>query len=209
VVTTELGPDEVLLANGTPVLVRPITPDDAGALVALHARLSADTIYRRYFGARPHLSPADVDRFTRVDGRARFALVAMRAPEAGAVAMRAPEAGAMVAVARYEGRPGGHSAELAVVVDDALQRSGLGRLMLRRLMDVAREAGQDELVADVLVGNAAMLGLLRGLGLPRRIRSDGETVTVVLDLTHLMLSAGRRARARAHLARAGVGEPSP
>jgi RimJ/RimL family protein N-acetyltransferase len=197
-VTTELGPDEVLLADGTPVLVRPITPDDAGALVALHARLSADTIYRRYFGARPHLSPADVDRFTRVDGRVRFALVAMRAPEAGA----------MVAVARYEGRPGGHSAELAVVVDDTLQRSGLGRLMLRRLIDVAREGGQDELVADVLVGNAAMLGLLRGLGLPRRTRSDGETVTVVLDLTHLMLPTARRARARAHLARAGVGGPS-
>jgi len=60
-VTTEPGPDEALLPDGTPVLVRPITPDDADALVALHARLSADTIYLRYFGARPHLSPADVD----------------------------------------------------------------------------------------------------------------------------------------------------
>src|SRR3954468_16505260 len=98
-------PDEIPLRDGTRLLVRPIRPADAGALVALHARLSADTIYRRYFGARPHLSPADVDRCTRVDGRARCALVAMRAPEAGA----------MVAVARYEGRPDGHSAELAVV----------------------------------------------------------------------------------------------
>ncbi len=47
--------------------MRPIRPEDAPALVALHARLSADTIYRRYFGARPHLSPTVVDRFTRVD----------------------------------------------------------------------------------------------------------------------------------------------
>src|SRR3954465_9027563 len=114
-VTTEPGPDEALLADGTPVLVRPITPDDADALVALHARLSADTIYRRYFGARPHLSPADVDRFTRIEGRARFALAPPRAP-------------APAPVPRYEGRPGETSAELAVVVDDALQRQGVGRL---------------------------------------------------------------------------------
>jgi RimJ/RimL family protein N-acetyltransferase len=196
-VTTDSQADEVLLADGTPVLVRPITPDDAGPLVALHARLSAGTIYRRYFGARPNLSPADVDRFTRVDGRTRFALVAMRAPDAGV----------MVAVARYEGRPGERSAELAVVVDDALQRTGLGRLMTGRLIDVAREGGQDELVADVLAGNAAMLGLLRRLDVPRRSESDGETVTVVLDLSGLELPAYRRARARRHLARAGVHVP--
>src|SRR3954469_10901708 len=124
-VTTEPCPDEALLADGTPVLVRPITPDDADALVALHARLSTDTIYRRYFGARPHLSPADVERFTRVDGRARFALVALRGTD-------------LVAVARYEGRPGHSSAELAVVVDDALHHQGVGRLMLERLVAVAR-----------------------------------------------------------------------
>src|SRR3954467_10889809 len=97
----EPAPDAVRLPDGTEVVVRPIRPDDADALVALHARLSADTIYRRYFGARPHLSPADVDRFTRVDGRARFALVAMRGP--GVPGELPP---AMVGVARYEGRPG-------------------------------------------------------------------------------------------------------
>jgi hypothetical protein len=75
--TVDPTPDEVLLRDGTRLLIRPIGPADASALVALHARLSADTIYRRYFGARPHLSPADVDRFTRVDGRTRFALVAL------------------------------------------------------------------------------------------------------------------------------------
>src|SRR4051812_18000243 len=129
--------DEVLSRDGARLVVRPIRPADAEALVALHARLSADTIYRRYFGARPHLSPTDVDRFTRVDGRARFALVAMRETD-------------LVAVARYEGRPGESTAELAVVVDDALHHQGVGRLLLERLVDVAREAGLGVLAADVL-----------------------------------------------------------
>jgi RimJ/RimL family protein N-acetyltransferase len=183
--------DEITLPDGTAVVVRPITPDDAAALVALHARLSADTIYRRYFGARPHLSPADVDRFTRIEGRVRFALVAERS-------------GDLVGVTRYEGRPGETSAELAVVVDDALQRQGLGRLLLGRLVDVARIAGLEVLVADVLAGNAGMIGLLRRLGLPGRRESDGDTLTITLDLTGLELAPDRSARARDHLARAGV-----
>ena len=182
-------PDEILLRDGTRLLVRPIRPDDADALVALHARLSADTIYRRYFGVRPHLAPADVHRFTRVDGRARFALVAMRGSD-------------LVAVARYEGRPGDLSAELAVVVDDALQHQGVGRRLLERLLDVAREAGLGELAADVLVGNEAMLSLLRTLGLPRRSESDGDSVTVYVDLSGAELSTERRDRARRHLAQA-------
>ena len=186
--------DEILLRDGTRLVVRPIRPDDAAALVALHARLSADTIYRRYFGARPHLSPDVVERFTRVDGRARFALVALRVAD-------------LVAVARYEGRPGERSAELAVVVDDALQHQGVGRLMLERLVDVAREAGLATIVADVLAGNVAMLSLLRTLGLPGRTESDGETVTVHVDLSRAELSAERSERARGHLAQAGSVAP--
>jgi GNAT superfamily N-acetyltransferase len=192
--TVDPTPDEVLLRDGTRLLVRPIGPADASALVALHARLSADTIYRRYFGARPHLSPADVDRFTRVDGRTRFALVALLGRD-------------LVAVARYEGRPAERSAELAVVVDDALHRLGVGRLMLERLVDIAGEAGLDELAADVLAGNAAMLSLLRTLGLPWRRVSDGETVTVLIDLASSAPSAERTERARQHLARAEAMAP--
>jgi GNAT superfamily N-acetyltransferase len=188
------APDVIQLRDGARLVVRPIEAADADALVALHARLSADTIYRRYFGVRPHLSPTEVERFTRVDGRARFALVALQAAD-------------LVAVARYEGRPGEPSAEIAVVVDDALQHRGVGRLMLERLADVAREAGIESLVADVLAGNAAMLALLRTLGLPRRTETDGDTVTVLVDLSPAELPAGRRDRARRHLARAGSVAP--
>jgi GNAT superfamily N-acetyltransferase len=186
--------DEVRLRDGTRLVVRPIRPADADELVALHARLSADTIYRRYFGMRPHLAPTDVERFTNVDGRMRFAFVAVRG-------------GDLVAVARYEGTVGA-SAELAVVVDDALQHQGIGRLMLGRLVDVAREHGIDRLRADVLVGNRAMLGLLRATGLTQHTERDAGVATVVLDLTALHLRDDRRERARRHIARAGAEAPS-
>jgi GNAT superfamily N-acetyltransferase len=180
--------DTLALPDGGALTVRPIAAIDAPALVALHGRLSADTIYRRYFGARPHLSPADVQRFTRVVEDWRFALVAVREPDD------------LVAVARYEGSPGEQRAEIAVVVDDALQRQGVGRALLLRLVDVASVRGLDALVADVLGANRAMLGLLRGLGLPSQTVVDHDTHTVTLDLRECRLEPERAARANAHVA---------
>lgn len=188
--------DELRLRDESRLVVRPIRREDAAALVALHARLSADTIYRRYFGARPHLSPADVDRFTSVDQQWRFALVAVRSAE-------------LVAVARYEGTQGASSAEIAVVVDDALQHQGVGRALLGRLVDVAVERGLATLVADVLSTNSPMLGLLRALGLPSRTASDVGTQTVTVDLTGVDLPPDRRERARAHVAAAASRRPTP
>jgi GNAT superfamily N-acetyltransferase len=189
------GWDGARLQDGTWIVVRPIRPDDAGPLVELHARLSADTIYRRYFGARPHLSPADVVHFTNVDGCARFALVAVRG-------------GDLVGVARYEGAVGEPAAELAMVVDDTQQHRGIGRLLLGRLVDIARVNGFETLTADVLTANKAMLGLLRALGLPQQTVRDADVTTVLTDLTALDLSDDQRERARRHIACARTALPS-
>jgi GNAT superfamily N-acetyltransferase len=178
--------------DGTSLTVRPIVPADAPALVALHARLSGDTIQRRYFGPRPTLPPSMVERFTEVREEWRFALVAVHAP------------GALVGVARYEGEQGGRSAEIAVVVDDAWQHRGVGRALLERLVDVAAVRGLDTLVAEVLAVNAPMLALLRGLGLPSRAVLDGGALVMRLDLSGLQLDEARLARARGHLTRAGA-----
>jgi GNAT superfamily N-acetyltransferase len=200
--------DEVTLADGSVLLVRPIRPGDAPALVALHERLSTDTIYRRYFGARPHLSPAVVERFTRVEEYWRFAFVALS------------ETGDLVGVARYEGAEGSTAAELAMVVDDALQHHGVGRLLWERLVDVARERGMRTIVADVLTGNAPMLRLLRSSGLPLQLSHAEGVTTVTVDIVAVdatavdatavdatavdrveqAADAVRRNRARAHVA---------
>ena len=187
---TDAVRDEIELRDGTRLLVRPIRPADAASLEALHARLSADTIYRRYFGARPHLAPATVHRFTRIDEPWRFALVAVREPDD------------LVAVARYEGSEGSDSVELAMVVDDALQHRGVGRLMLERLIDVAVERGVPTIEADVLTVNSPMLALLRAIGLPVVVQRGGGYNHMIVDLPPRLDDPVRRARARAHVAAA-------
>ena len=59
----------VVLGDGESALVRPIRPDDAPALAAFHDRQSRESIYRRYFSPKPHLTDADLRALHR--GRPR------------------------------------------------------------------------------------------------------------------------------------------
>ena len=70
--------DELELRDGERILVRPIQPADGDQLAGLHARLSRDSIYWRYFGFKSALSPAEIRRFTGIAEEWRFALVGVR-----------------------------------------------------------------------------------------------------------------------------------
>src|SRR3954453_10338557 len=65
------------LANGRQVWIRPIEPDDADNLQRGLQALSAETVQRRFLGAKPRLSPAELRYFTEVDGVDPIALVAI------------------------------------------------------------------------------------------------------------------------------------
>jgi GNAT superfamily N-acetyltransferase len=182
--------DELTLRDGERMVVRPIRPADGVALAELHARLSSDSIYMRYFGFKPLLSAADIKRFTGIAEAWRFALVGVRSN------------GQLAGVARYEGQPGRSDAEIALIVDDALHHQGLGHLLLQRLIDVGRTSGLASLRAVVLASNRPMLHLLQGLPVPSSSARDGGEVEIRLDLTGLELPADRSRIAAAHMAEA-------
>ena len=156
-------------SDGDEIAVRPITPDDAPALVDFHEHLSAETVYLRFFSSHTHLRPAEVERFTHVDGHNRFAVVA-------------EHEGGMVAVARYDRLAEPTTAEVAFVVADAWQHHGIGSFLLRVLAGAAEANGISELVAEVLMGNRTMLAVFSESGLPMRHREADGTVEVRLSL---------------------------
>jgi len=160
---------DVLLADGSTAHVRAIAPEDADALRAFHARLSPESVMLRFFGPHPRLSDAEVERFTRVDGEDRLALVAERG-------------GQLVAVARYDRAPGSDDAEVAFVVDDAFQGRGLGTILLEHLASAARRRGVRRFVADTLSENFRMLGVFRDAGFARQFTRSSEVMRVVLDI---------------------------
>ena len=161
---------DVVLADGTPVHIRPICPSDADGLRAFHARLSPQSIVLRFFGPHPRLSDAEVERFTHVDGTDRVALVAEHEAQ-------------IVAVCRYDRVPGSDEAEIAFVVDDDHQSRGLGSILLQRLAGAARSRGIGRLRADTLSENFKMLHVFRDAGFPRTFTRSSEVMGVVMDIS--------------------------
>jgi RimJ/RimL family protein N-acetyltransferase len=163
------GESEVVLADGGRVRVRPILETDAPALAALHARLSDESVYLRYFSPHTQLSAKELDHTTHVDHRDREALVVL-------------DADALIAVGSYERRPGSDAAEVAFEVEDAHQGRGIGTLLFEALAAAARERGIRRFVASVLPQNRRMLELFRDVGLEKHARFEGGIVEVELAL---------------------------
>jgi acyl-CoA synthetase (NDP forming)/GNAT superfamily N-acetyltransferase len=143
---------DVLLADGSTVHMRQITPDDADRVVAMHARFSDRTRYLRYFSPYPRIPPRDLAHFVNVDHDDREALVAVVGDD-------------LIAVGRYDRLgPDSRDAEVAFVVEDAYQGRGVGSILLEHLAAVAAQAGVTRFVAEVLPQNGTMLRVFGDAG---------------------------------------------
>ena len=160
------------LRDGTCVVVREIRADDAPALQRLVGRSSERSIELRFFGPMKELSEEEARRFAEVDGKDRFALVALD-PE---------DEGEIVAVVRYEREGDTDGAEYAALVEDRFQGRGLGIGLTRRLIEAAQERGIKRLHALVLRENSRMLRLLRSLEFPERKRWENGIEHIEVDL---------------------------
>ncbi|PWK50192.1 bifunctional acetate--CoA ligase family protein/GNAT family N-acetyltransferase [Actinoplanes xinjiangensis] len=143
---------DVLLSDGTAAHLRRIRPEDAPAIVDFHSRMSDRTRYLRYFSPYPRIPERDLQRFVNVDHRDREAFVTLAD-------------GRITAVGRYERLgPDSPEAEVAFVVEDALQGRGIGSVLLEHLADAARENGITRFVAEVLPENNGMLRVFGDTG---------------------------------------------
>jgi RimJ/RimL family protein N-acetyltransferase len=118
------------------------------------------------------LSEEKARRFAEVDGKDRFALVALD-PE---------DDGEIVGVVRYEREGDTDGAEYAALVEDRFQGRGLGIGLTRRLIEAAQERGIKRLNALVLRENRGMLRLLRSLEFPERKRWENGLEHIEIDL---------------------------
>jgi acetyltransferase len=160
--------DEVVLRDGTRVKIRPIRPEDADRENRFFDGLSDRSRYQRFMQYLPHLPPRMLARFTQLDYDRELALV-------GVVG------GEFIAVGRFSPNADGATAEFALVVGDAWQGKGLGRILLQRLKEEARKAGYQALYGIIMEANHDMLDLARRLGFVEDSRGPTD-VTVVSRL---------------------------
>jgi RimJ/RimL family protein N-acetyltransferase len=159
------------LRDGRPVTIQALKPEDRSAMLSAVGRVSAQSLYRRFFGPKRHFTEKETDFFVNVDFVQHVALVAV-----------IDEGGdrSVIGGGRYiVTQPG--TAELAFAIVDEYQGQGVGTALLRHLLLIARDSGLQQLVAEVLPENVAMLTLFRKFGFATA-RNGGEAVHVALDL---------------------------
>ena len=160
------------MLDGTPVLVRPVRPDDREIIKDGFARLSPESRYFRFMTPVSSLSEAQLDYLTKLDFVDHVAWLAVRAD-------RRDEG---LGVARYvRTKEDPHISEAAVAVIDEYQGRGLGTLLLALLATVARAAGVTTFRAYVLQHNARMRSVLNQLGARTTLDSPG-TLRMDVDL---------------------------
>src|SRR4051812_17259407 len=145
--------------HGQRLGVRPVTPNDTALLADLINRLSATARWMRYFRPLPsaELIWREASQVTRREPQLGVALVAT-----------AFEGGRMCAIALAElahdpAEP--TAAEVAVLVRDNAQGKGVGTLLLRELIALARQRDVRVLHATLQAENWAARRLLRKLAL--------------------------------------------
>jgi RimJ/RimL family protein N-acetyltransferase len=166
--------EEMRLANGRDVLIRPIRPDDAVTLRAGFELLKPDEIRQRFLYAMKELSQEMARKLTRPNPKTEFALV---------VAEPLPPGEALIGgVARAAITEGTRDAEFAILVSHYVSGMGLGRHLMRRLVRWARGKKLERIYGDVMESNHAMLALVQSLGFRRETSDTPGLVRVVLDL---------------------------
>lgn len=151
---------EVSVPGTDSALMRPIRPEDAEALQDLFASLSAEDVRLRFFYPLRRLSPGQVARFTQIDYDREMAFVL----EAEAV---------LLGVARLIADPDRERAEFAVMVRTDLKSHGIGTLLMKTLVDYAKQSGIGELFGEILPENALMIALAQELGFVLTASADG------------------------------------
>lgn len=142
-------------------------------MLAAIDRVGAESLQRRFFVTKHGFSDAEKEFFMKIDFVNHVALVA-EIDEGGQPAI--------VGGCRYVVvKPG--EAEVAFMVVDAYQGQGIGRMLTRHLVELARTAGLKQLVADVLPGNAAMRTVLGKVGFRTSRSQDPQVVHLTLPLS--------------------------
>jgi acetyl coenzyme A synthetase (ADP forming)-like protein len=161
---------DAVLSDGGTVHVRPIRPEDAPAHRAFFSHQSAESVYRRFFGAKRELTDAEVKHFTTVDYHDRMAFVAFLQDE-------------MIGVGRYDRLATSDRAEVAFAVADEHQGRGVGSLLLEYLASYAPEHGITRFSADTLTENRRMLDVFRAAGFRQEKHTmSGGVVGLAFDI---------------------------
>ena len=132
----------------------------------------------RFLEPLKELTLKEAERYAQVDYQGSMAIVAVL-----------PAQHQIIGVARYgEGYPAERGVvDVAVVVEDAYQKRGLGTILLLRLVQYARHQGIEAMHATVHQSNAQIMRFITKSGLPTERKLDGAVWDIKVHLGDINL----------------------
>jgi acetyltransferase len=169
--------EETLPWKGRTLSIRPIRPEDEALHTEFLQNLDLEDVRMRVFYSRRTMERSELARLVQIDYAREMAFVALAPGPDGQLQTQG--------VVRAITDPDNVTAEFGVIVRSELKGSGLGLLLMQKLIAYLRAQGTQRLVATVLDYNERMLKLAKELGFEEDLaREDGEgTKGIFLALT--------------------------
>ena len=161
------------IRGGERVLIRRSRPEDTALYPDFLRDVSADDLRLRFFGRIAELSAAEIDKLNHLDYRHEMAFIALD-----------EDTGQMLGLVRLIDELDEKTAQFAILVRSRLKGHGLGWLLMRRVIDYAKEKGLQRVYGDVLTKNTTMLQMCAELGFYAKDIGSGIR-RVVLDLENI------------------------
>jgi GNAT superfamily N-acetyltransferase len=159
--------EETREISGGLITIRPAKPVDERRIQEHFYNQDKDDIYSRFFQARTRFVRDDVERMFQIDYIKNLTLLAV-VGEFGF--------GKVVAVVEYLLDQAKNIAEVAFSVSKNWQGKGLGKILMRKLCETARENGISGLTAYTMPGNQGMIKLFKSLPYKVSTVYDGEVI---------------------------------
>src|ERR1700733_7991003 len=150
--------ERAFLRDGTPIRLRLLAPEDAPLLRRGFEQLSPDSRYARFLVPKQRLSDDELRYLCDVDQESHFALGAIREDGDGHGEPVGVGIARFIRLPDVLGEP--VTAEAAIAVADEVQRQGVGKLLLSRLIAAAAERGIERFRCEVLCSNTSMHALI-------------------------------------------------
>jgi len=158
--------------DGTPLLLRPIRPEDEALESELLSGLSEESQRFRFFNVLKEITHDMLVRRCNIDYDREMAVVAE---------YHSGEKRRIVGVVRLLIEPGGETGEYAVLVADDFQGKGLGFKLTDLIIGIAEDKGLKSIYAIMLNDNAKMIHMVERLGFKvQRLSSSESKITLEL-----------------------------
>ncbi len=148
--------ETVYLSDGTKIKLRPIKPEDEPDHWDFLEHMSPEDRRFRFFGNVATLPRSEMVRLTQIDYDREMAFIAKGPSTEGAIKT--------LSVARAMIAPDNSRAEFAVAVRSDMKRTGLGRLLMEKIIRYLQARGTTRIQGEALADNKNMIELARSLG---------------------------------------------